>query len=345
MDRRSFLAAAPALLTLAERLGAEAPAPAAMGVVIHSFGYRRSAPASTIATPLSFLAYCHSLGAGGVQVGIGVPEPAEITRIRAFLERNHMYLEGSIRLPQTPAEVERFDAEVRAAKECGAVLQRTALLSSRRYETFRTRDDFRRFEDQARRSLALARAVIERHQVLLAVENHKDWRADELIALLRGVNSPAIGVCLDTGNSIALLESPAETLDALAPHTLTTHIKDMAVDEYADGFLLSEVPLGTGFVDLPAIFRRLRQARPTIRFNLEMITRDPLRIPCLTPNYWATMEALPARSLATMLALVRARHQQLPRVEGLPQAERLRREEDNVRTCLQHAAQRLTVGS
>lgn len=342
MDRRSFLASVPALSTLANLLGAEQAPATAMGVVIHSFGMRRSAEAtSPLATPLGFLEHCRAFAAGGVQTTIGAPAHEEIARIRAFLERHGMYLEGSIRLPRAASKVETFEREVRAAKDCGATVLRTVLLGGRRYETFRAADDFRRFVDQSRRSLALARPVVERHQVLLAIENHKDWRAEELVDLLRSAPSPAVGVCLDTGNSIALLETPAETLDALAPYTFTTHIKDMGLDEYPDGFLLSEVPLGTGFVDLPAIVRRLRAVRPSIRFNLEMITRDPLRVPCLTPGYWVTLDSVPGRRLAEMLALVRRRRQELPRVESLPQEQRLRREEENVRACLLHAAQRL----
>ena len=45
--------------------------------------------------------------------------------------------------------------------------------------------------------------------------------------------------------------------------------------------------------------------RPEIRLNLEMITRDPLEVPCLTPKYWATFEDLPARHLARSLTMVR----------------------------------------
>src|SRR5215475_608337 len=143
----------------------------------------------------------------------------------------------------------------------------------------------------------------------------QDWRSAELIELLREVKSPHIGACVDTGNSIALLEPPEETVDALAPFAFTTHLKDMGVEESADGFLLSEVPLGSGFLDLPRVLRTLRQANPAIRFNLEMITRDPLRIPCLSRGYWATLEDVPARRLAEMLTYVRtnAAREHLPR--------------------------------
>src|SRR5206468_9723652 len=95
--------------------------------------------------------------------------------------------------------------------------------------------------------------VLARHKVTLAVENHKDFRADELAGLMQGLSSERVGVCVDTGNNIALLEDPSETARVLAPWAASCHLKDMAVEETADGFLLSEVPLGEGFLDLRGI--------------------------------------------------------------------------------------------
>src|SRR5262249_51846740 len=117
------------------------------------------------------------------------------------------------------------------------------------------------------------------------------------------------------------------------------------VEEYADGFLLSEVPLGSGFVDLSRIITTLRKVQPGIRFNLEMITRDPLKIPCLTDKYWATFADIPAQRLAAMLALVRKRAAKgpLPRLSGLNREEQLRREDDNVRQSLRYARQKLQI--
>jgi sugar phosphate isomerase/epimerase len=250
-----------------------------------------------------------------------------------------MFLEGSVRLPQDRADVDRFGAEVEAAKAAGAAVLRSAILSGRRYETFRSAADFRQFTEQAYRSLTLAEPVVRRHEVRLAIENHKDWRADELLGLLKRLGSPQVGVCVDTGNSIALLEDPMEVVEAYAPYAFSTHLKDMAVAEYEDGFLLAEVPFGEGFLDLKRMVGVLRRARPEVRFNVEMITRDPLKVPCLTRSYWATFETLPGRHLADTLALVRkhAPKQPLPRVSDLPAEKRLETEDQNVRRCLSFA--------
>jgi hypothetical protein len=118
----------------------------------------------------------------------------------------------------------------------------------------------------------------------------------------------------------------------------------MGVEEYADGFLLAEVPLGTGFLDLPKLITTLRRVRPGIRLNLEMMTRDPLKIPCLTPRYWATLENVPGRQLAQMIALVRTRagKKPLPRISDLNREDQLRREDENVRQCLRYAREKLS---
>ena len=74
-----------------------------------------------------------------------------------------------------------------------------------------------------------------------------------------------------------------------------------------------------------------------------MITRDPLRIPCLDDGYWSTLADVPGRDLARTLASVRARSsdEPLPRVEGLSPRTQLDTEEANVRACLAHASRAL----
>ena len=144
--------------------------------------------------------------------------------------------------------------------------------------------------------------------------------------MLRRLSSQWVGVTVDTGNSVALLEDPLEVVRAYAPWVMTTHVKDMGVQESPDGFLLAEVPLGSGFLDLAKIVATVRKARPGIRLNLEMMTRDPLKIPCLTPKYWATYENVPGKHLAAMLRLVRAKasSRPLPTVSGRDVEERIR---------------------
>ncbi len=350
--RRAMLAACAGVVpALAASPSGEGRASNPLGLVIHSVPIRSAAdrgrrPEDRISDPNRFLDYSRSLGAPGIQIGIGARDDAYADALRARAEAASMWLEGIVSLPRDEADLGRFENEIRTARRAGATIVRTVMLSGRRYETFDSAASFRQFADRAFASLSLARPIVARHDVRLAVENHKDWRSDELIAILKRLGSDHVGVCLDTGNSMALLEDPMETVEALAPLAFTTHFKDMGVEECTSGFLLAEVPLGAGVLDLPRIVRTLRAARPEIRLNLEMITRDPLEVPCLGDRYWATFPDLPARHLAHSLAYVRAHPSKrpLPRITRLSPEERLRAEDDNIRQCLAHAKEGLLAG-
>jgi sugar phosphate isomerase/epimerase len=280
-----------------------------------------------------------------VQLPIGVRDGAYTKAVRRWLDEHHMYLEGSLRMPRDKGEVERFEAEVRTAGAAGATVVRTVMLAGRRYEVFKDAAEYRSFKERSRQSLRLAEPVVARHKVRLAVENHKDFRTAELLELIRQLGSTWVGVCVDLGNNVALLEGPAEVVRALAPLAFACHFKDMAVADAPDGFLLSEVVLGEGFLDLKAAVAALCQARPDVRLSLEMITRDPLRVPCLTEGYWATLGDVPGRDLARTLALVRkhGRKAALPRVSPLAPAEQLAAEDRNARRSLAFAREHLAL--
>lgn len=348
-DRRQFLTATVAMPFATMLAGAsDADRRNRLGVVQYSYALRLSADRAASKTgfsdPLTFLEHCHDLGAGGVQTGLGTRDKDYLARLRKNVETYGMDLEGTIRLPKDRAELERFTAEARCAREAGVKVLRTVLMGGRRYEQFTRSEDFRRAREQAEQFIKLAEPIVAKHDLLLAIENHKDYRAEELMDLLRRLGSRHVGVCVDTGNSIALLEDPLEVVQTLAPRAFTVHLKDMAVAEYEEGFLLAEVPLGEGFLDLPKMIAILRESRPEIRFNLEMITRDPLRVPCLTEKYWTTATAS-GRDLARTLARIRKHKPKrpLPRISGKETKEQLASEDENVRKSLAYAREHLNL--
>lgn len=338
MDRREFLqkAAAAAMafsLPMPKGLFKEMR----MGVVVHSYGSRWNSKVSSNKYPgfmnaIDMLEHCSQIGAGGIQVGVRDWTPDFVKKIRDRREKLGLYLEGSISMPKNTGDLARFEQEVAGAKEAGAQVIRTVCSAGRRYEIFHSLEAFQEAQKNAMTSLQLADPILHKHKVRLAVENHKDWRATELAAMIKQLDSEWIGVTLDFGNSISLMEDPLQVVETLAPYAFTTHVKDMGVDEYADGFLLSEVPLGKGILDLAKIIAICNQHNPNITLNLEMITRDPLEIPCLKEDYWSTFKALPGSELARMLRMVRQHKFQpaLPTVSQLSSEDRLAAEEQNI---------------
>jgi sugar phosphate isomerase/epimerase len=340
LTRREFGAAL--LAGAATARAAEPPARSGLGVLIYSFGIRARAEKDRgFSDPVRFVEFARDRGAGAVQVALGTRTDDESAAVRKASEKHGVAVEGIVAPPADDrAGLERFAGEVATAKACGAAVVRTVMLGGRRYETFTKSDEYPAFARRSAEMLRRAEPVARKHGVKLAVENHKDFRSDELVDLLKALASEFVGVCVDTGNSIALLEAPADTVRLLAPFAFTVHLKDMGVEESADGFRLSEVPLGEGILDLKGIVTALRAGNPRVRFQLEMITRDPLSIPCLTEKYWTTLGGVPGRDLARTLALVRASagKQPLPRVASLPAADQIAREDGNVSASFAFAA-------
>ena len=108
--RRELLAVgAGSLAGLLARADQPAEAPRShMGVVIHSYGIRRAADKEhRFDDPLTFLDYCRTLGASGVQTSLGVRDDAYAARLHDLLTTHKLYLEGAISLPRGPDEVEK----------------------------------------------------------------------------------------------------------------------------------------------------------------------------------------------------------------------------------------------
>jgi sugar phosphate isomerase/epimerase len=292
--------------------------------------------------------HCHDIGLTGVQTNPPSTDAEAIKKFRARLESLDMYLICDPRLPNDASGLPAFEAQVQAYKEAGARSFHVAG-TGRRYEDFDALEPWKQMFDRIKKQSALVEPVLRKHRMALAYENHKGYRAAEQAAWLKSMGSEWLGVCLDFGNNMSLCEDPMETCKVLAPYTIFAHIKDMGVEAYEDGFLLSEVVMGAGMLDLKGMVQILRQKDPNMIFALEMITRDPLKIPVYTPKYWATFDdtvsPIPGRQLAHMLDLVRKNppKQPLPKTTGLSMAEQVKLEDDLNNQCIAYAHKELDM--
>jgi len=345
ITRRQMLASAAVLA--ARPLPAETPglrnlggAPA--GFPMHNRGARDSGK------PFDFVEYCHSLGFGVAETRFTSADPAAMGQLRHRLETWQMRAVMDIPLPRTAADVDAFDTAVKAAKDAGVYSLHTAM-TQRRYEQFDTFEAFQKDFERCRNIILLAEPVLRKYRMRLGIENHKGWRSAEQAAWLKRLSSEWVGVHFDFGNNIALCEEPSQTLGNLLPFVVACHIKDMAVEPYEDGFLLSEVPLGEGILDLKAMVAAIQKKDPNTPFDLEMITRDPLKIPVFTSKYWATFDdsssPLPGRDLARVLDLVRKNKPRaaLARTTGMSTEAQLKLEDENVSKSIAWARQNLSL--
>ena len=350
ISRRKFLsqAAVAALATLgvSSRAAPSVSKRSDLGIVTYAFLLHQKASKGTkkgldYNEPLGYLEACHQVGAGGVQFSFGERSAKDAAQFRRQAERWAMRVEAIVTLPKDETELPRFEQQVLCATQSGATVARTTMLPGRRYEEFKTRAAFETACAHGLHSVQLAEPIAARHHLRLALENHKDHLVAEKLELLKRVSSEYVGLCVDVSNNFALCEDPVETVRAFAPWALTVHFKDQVLQECEEGFWLMDVALGEGFLPLRQFVQVLRQAKPDLHFNLEVITRDPIKVPVRTDSYWATFPDRPRTDAEPMLRLAKEKGKPLPLVSSLSPEQQLSLEQSNIEKSIAYARDEL----
>ena len=295
-----------------------------------------------------FLEHCHALGASGIQAGIHgdiageAISRADVSRIGKRAEQLDMFVEAMVVMPNG-ADTTAFEQALQDAQQVGARALRAACLGTRRYESFATLHAWKQHVQHSHESIGAALPLLENYKIPLGLENHKDWTAEEMVDLMKKYSNEYFGVCLDFGNNISLLDDPMEAITKLAPYAVTTHLKNMAVEQDNDGFRMSEVLPADGYLDLPRAMSIVSQARPKTRWLLETITRDPLKVPCLSDKYWPTFPDRSGLDLARTLRFVDAHKsiKPLPQISHLTYEQQMKTEDQNVIEWLSYAQENL----
>jgi len=296
--------------------------------------------------PLQLAKLAVSYGASGIQGPMPDLSDAAVREVRTMLESSGLFFEGAASVPFKESDSALFEQQLAAAKAAGARCVRVGCLSGRRYETFHSMPEWREFVSRCKDGIRRMVTAAERVKLPVALENHKDWTGEELAALMKEYSTEYLGVCLDFGNNLSLLEDPYEVVDALAPYTIATHMKDSRVsfgeigsaNGGQKGLLLGDVVLGDGVLDIQRILDSLRKGGRHPKLSLEMITRNALEIPVLSPGYWATFPERPGVSLARVVELGAKRPVVPAALDSLSKEERVVLEERNIRRCLEWAS-------
>jgi sugar phosphate isomerase/epimerase len=141
--------------------------------------------------------------------------------------------------------------------------------------------------------------------VKLAWENHGgDVQAREMKPAIEAIGTDVIGVCLDSGNPVWMLEDPHMTLDILAPYALTCHVRDSAVWMVPDGIAVRWVDMGEGNVDIDGWIRRFIAMKPGLPIIFENLVSGAPRVHRIYDQaFWANWSRMPAADFAHFLAI------------------------------------------
>ena len=338
MDRREFLMSSVAAgvvgLMSDDLLAQSLPPISPMGIASASMRHHRNGLG--VLPPLSedsiaYVDYCRSLGAGGLQFS----PVGDLKKLRARMEDLGMWYEGQARPPSRLSDsTDAFEDALIKTREMGGKVVRfvsraPAGTSGRRYNGFTSMEEFLAWREEADKIVLKCLPIAERYGIKLALENHKDRLVDEHVQFIEEVSSEYLGALVDPGNNLSMMESPEEVCTKLAPYVLSCSLKDMGVAPYEEGFLLSEVIFDTGATDQKKCWEILKAGNPDLNPIEELITRDPLQVPCLTEAYWGGLPHYSAAELARHMTWVRENTTELPYVDHLSPREILQAEEDN----------------
>lgn len=315
-------------------LGQTLPRKSRMGIGYSALGaFMRGGEGSVDA--IAVVEHCRALGAGGLQFS----PSGDLKALRRRLEELEMFVEGNARMPgRLSDDTDAFEKSLADAKAAGATVVRAVSrppqgTSGRRYESFKSMADYRAWEAEANAIVLKCLPIAERLKVKIALENHKDRLVEEHVDFLKKTSSEYLGALVDPGNNLSMLEDPVDTCTRLAPYAIACSMKDMGVAPYEDGFLLSEVVFGEGTHDQAELFKILSRHNK-INPVEELITRDPLKVPCLTPGYLASLPPEKAARVPGQMAWVKAKASKLPYVSQLTPEQRLAAESENHRRTL-----------
>ncbi len=266
-------------------------------------------------TPYQYLDYFKKAGIEAAQfnegtLGIkGEPDEGELRKIRAYAEERGVVLwafsGASICPASTGFNARRGTAEqqigqgLRIAKILGARSLRVVLGS------FKDRPEIGRCLESMTQVIRNVRPQVRDSGVKLALENHNaDLQAREIKALIEDVGSDTLGVCLDAGNPLAIMEDPHLTLELLGPYATTSHVRDTAVWRVPEGVALRWVNMGEGNVDIDGwvkTFVKMHPEQPLTFENLPM--PKPRMVNVFGPDALRYFPKMPAADLARYLAL------------------------------------------
>jgi 3-oxoisoapionate decarboxylase len=108
---------------------------------------------------------------------------------------------------------------------------------------------------------------LEAAGITLAIENHDRFKARDLAAIIDTLDTPLVGICLDTVNSFGAMEGTEMVVETLGRYVVNLHIKDFTIRraDHNLGFILTGAPAGSGMLDVPWLLDAL--ARHGRQFN------------------------------------------------------------------------------
>jgi len=104
--------------------------------------------------------------------------------------------------------------------------------------------------------------------LVIAIENHQDFGSRELLEFC-DLGGSGVGICLDTGNPLAVGEEPIAFARRVAHKVRHVHLKDYRAQSTPEGYRLVRCAIGDGAIPLGKIAEILGTQRDGLTASLE----------------------------------------------------------------------------
>src|SRR5262245_54047528 len=305
IDRRQFLvstAAAP--LHMSGLVSAQPTRTVELGSIDGSVGGNQF-------TPVQFLDYLSSIKLTWAMVSLNaatLQDEAAIKQIRDHADRLGIKLQLAFGTvcpsakafnPQNGTLEEQVTRALKASQIFGARCMRCVLGGDAE------RPQIEMHIENMIKAVRAMRARIADAGIKLAVENHGgDLQAREMKMMIEAIGTDIMGVCLDSGNPVWMLEDPHMTLETLIPYAETSHVRDSAVWKVPEGIAVRWVNMGDGNVDIDGWIKKFIDAKPGMPIIFEnLVSANPRIHAIYDPKFWDKWRQMPASELARFMAV------------------------------------------
>lgn len=214
-----------------------------------------------------FLKRAHELKVDGVAIEpplVSRLDPSYLSEVKGMLEEYKLDVVYAWGHPDglEGGRTEKAFADMMKSIDYAAALGANVMRVCGASLTFRNEPHGPMLEKLAKMFIEAAKEGAKRG-VRIADENHIDFTSDEMLGLIKAVDSPYFGINFDTGNFMRVLDDPIKGMQKLAKYTFSTHVKDLKPNRQAavdDWFFFSSTPVGDGLVDNQKLAQLLHEA-------------------------------------------------------------------------------------
>ena len=232
-----------------------------IGLSTYAYFWRLSEKSPKPMSLFDALDDCSRLGANVFQI-CDYPQimdwsPSELSRLALHASQNNITLELGTKGIQT----EHLQRYLAIAEKLDCVLLRSMINTPTHKPTLH----------EAQKNIEEVLPLFEKAGVSLCLETYEQVPTDTNLALVKTINSPLFGICLDPANCVASLENPMELVTKVAPYVLNWHVKDFVFSRSEGwvGFQLIGCPLGEGLLPYDEIYQKIQPKKNTINQIIE----------------------------------------------------------------------------